>query len=68
MPYCSSFSALVQLRLGHLHNRTAAASTAFFAGIVGAYGAFASSLAGAFGFVFEQVGRFDGHVNDIGVL
>ena len=58
----------MQLHSGHLHNRTSAASAAFFAGIVGAYGAFASSLPGAFGFVFEQIGRLDGHVNDIGVL
>jgi hypothetical protein len=55
-------------RLGHLQNHTAAACTTFLTGIVGAYGAFASSLAGAFCFVFEQVGGLDGHVDDIGVL
>jgi hypothetical protein len=54
--------------LGHLQNHTAAACTTFFAGIVGAYGAFASGLAGAFCFVFEQVGGLDGHVDDVGVL
>jgi len=52
----------------HLHDHAAAASAAFFAGVVGANGAFASRLAGAFGFVFEQVGGLDGHVDDVGIL
>ena len=46
----------------------AEARAAFLARIVGAYGAFASSLAGAFCFVFEQVGGLDGHVDYVGVL
>jgi hypothetical protein len=56
------------LFLDHLQNHTTAARTAFLAGVIGAYGAFASSLAGAFCFVFEQVGGLDGHVDDVGVL
>ena len=52
----------------HLQNHTAAASAAFLAGIVGPYGALASRLAGAFCFVFEQVGGLDGHVDDVGIL
>lgn len=53
---------------GHLQNHTAAASAAFLAGVVGANGALTSSLAGAFCFVFEQVGWLDGHVDNVGVL
>jgi len=56
------------LFLDHLQNHTTAARAAFLARIVVAYGAFASSLAGAFCFVFEQVGGLDGHVDDVGVL
>ena len=52
----------------HLQNHTAAASAAFLAGIVGPYGALTSRLAGAFCFIFEQVGGLDGHVDDVGVL
>jgi hypothetical protein len=52
----------------HLHSNTTAARAAFFAGVVGAYRAFATRLAGAFCFVIEQVGGLDGHVDDICVL
>jgi hypothetical protein len=52
----------------HLHSNTTAARAAFFAGVVGAYRAFATRLAGAFCFVIEQVGGFDGHVHDVCVL
>ena len=54
--------------IDHLQNHTAAASAAFLTSIVGANGALTSRLAGAFCFVFEQVGGLDGHVDDIGVL
>jgi hypothetical protein len=52
----------------HLHSNTTAARAAFFASVVGAYRAFATSLTSAFCFIVEQVGGFDGHVDDICVL
>lgn len=66
VPLQSSHSRLEDLV--HLHNNTATACATFLAGIVGAYGAFASGLTSAFCFIFEQVGGLDGHVDDVGVL
>jgi nitrate/nitrite transporter NarK len=64
----SIFQGLPYGMFDHLQNHTAAASAAFLAGIVGANGALTSRLAGTFCFVFEQVGRLDGHVDNVGVL